>query len=357
MRCLLFGYGYMGKIRYQVLRRHPAVRQVTIVDPALHPSAEGLEGILLAPGEPIPWDASDAVFICTPNHVTSDLCVEALHRCGRVFCEKPPGRHWEDFSRITEAASAVPNHTLVFGFNHRLHPSIQAAKALIGAGGLGEPVYLKGTYGKSGGIHYRENWRNNPKISGGGVLLDQGIHMLDLFHVFLGPLAVVDAVLVDTFWKCGVEDNAFVLLRSAQGVPAFLHSSSTLWKHTFRVEIGCRDGYLMASGLLSQTGSYGREQLVIGKRQFEDEASALGNPREEIVYFDRDESWEREVDEFFASIQTGRPATHGTLEDARQAMRTIHDIYRIARFGKWSHREGRGSERSIEVGTSGQPSR
>ncbi len=330
MRCLIFGYGYMGKIRYRALRSHPDVRDVKVFDPAIDPAASGLDGILLPAQAEIPWQAFDAVFVCTPNHVTADLCIEGLRRCGRVFCEKPPGRHWEDFCRIAEAAAAVPGHTLAFGFNHRLHPSVQAAKAMIGDGGLGEVLYVKGTYGKSGGAKYGESWRTNPDIAGGGILLDQGIHMLDLFQLFLGPLSVVDAVLTDAFWGRGLEDNAFVLLRSEQGVPAFLHSSATLWKHTFRLEIGCRNGYLTATGLLSQTGSYGREQLVIGKRQFEDEALALGNPREEIIHFDRDESWEKEIQEFLASIKEGRAPTHGTLDEARRVMELTRDVYALA---------------------------
>ncbi len=329
MRCLIFGFGYMGKIRYDVLRRHPAVRTIMIVDPALDPATPGLEGLVLRPEEPIPWSACDAVFICTPNHVTAELCAEALARCGHVFCEKPPGRHWDDFCRIADAAARAPGHTLVFGFNHRLHPSVQAARALLADGKLGDILYVKATYGKSGGLRHKQSWRSHPVMAGGGILLDQGIHILDLFHLFLGPLTVVDAVLADAFWGSGLEDNAFVLLRSARGVPAFLHSSATLWKHTFRIEIGCRDGYLIASGLLSQTGSYGREQLVIGKRQFEDEALALGNPREEIIHFDRDESWDREVDEFLSAVQQRRPATHGTLEEARAAMELIRDVYAV----------------------------
>jgi predicted dehydrogenase len=273
----------------------------------------------------------DAAFICTPNDATAGLCAEALLRCGRVFCEKPPGRHWEDFELIAQAAERRPGHTLVFGFNHRLHPMVQAARAMLGEGGLGGVLYIKGTYGKSGGSRYRESWRSNPAVAGGGILLDQGIHMLDLFQLFLGPLHVVDALLTDAFWQVGLEDNAFLLLRSADGIPAFLHSSATLWKHTFRLEIGCRDGYMVASGLLSQTGSYGREQLVIGRRQFEHEAMALGNPREEIIQFDRDESWDREVDEFLSAVQEGRPATHGTLEEARAVMAVIRDVYARAK--------------------------
>jgi predicted dehydrogenase len=330
MNCLIFGYGYMGKIRYQVLRAHPEVRNVKVVDPGIDPSIAALDGVLLSPDGGIPWEQFDAAFICTPNSVTSDLCVKGLRHCGHVFCEKPPGRNWEEFCRIAEAAAASPGHTLVFGFNHRLHPSVQAARALIGEGGLGDVLYIKGTYGKSGGAAYRENWRNKREISGGGILLDQGIHMLDIFDFFVGPLTLVDAVLVDSFWGCGVEDNGFVLLRSHGGVPLFLHTSATLWKHTFQIEIGCSEGYLLASGFLSQTGSYGREQLVVGKRQFEDEALAVGNPREEIIHFDRDESWGKEVNEFISAAKEGRTPTHGTLEDARRVMELVRDIYAVA---------------------------
>lgn len=327
LRVAIFGYGYMGRIRYQALRKLPEIETITVIDPALDSGTHGLDGVLLPEGAEVPWEHLDAVFICTPNDVTAQLCVEGLRRCGRVFCEKPPGRNWNDFCRIADAAAKTPGHTLVFGFNHRLHPSIEMAKALVGEGGLGLILYVKGAYGKSGGMRYRQSWRSNREISGGGILLDQGIHMLDLIHLFLGSVTVVDAVLTDTFWGCGVEDNAFVLLRSESGTPAFLHSSATLWKHTFRMEIGCREGYLIASGLLTQTGSYGREQLVIGRRQFEDEALALGNPREEIIHFDRDDSWDREVKEFITAIQEGRAATHGTLEEARRVMQIIRDVY------------------------------
>ncbi len=327
MNCLIFGYGYMGKIRHRVLRQRPDVHRIYVVDPALDPGRSALNEVRLVAADAVPWDDIDAAFICTSNNATADLCVLALQHCGHVFCEKPPGRNWDEFMRIAQAAEALPHHVLVFGFNHRLHPVIRTARSLLGEGGLGDVLYIKGTYGKSGGANYRQSWRNNPAISGGGILLDQGIHMLDLFMLFTGPLHVVDGVLVDAFWGCQVEDNAFVLLRSERGVPAFLHSSATLWKHTFRLEIGCRDGYLVATGLLSQTGSYGREQLVVGRRQFEDEALALGNPREEIIYFDRDDSWDQEVDEFFTAIREGRAARHGTLDDARQVMAIVRDVY------------------------------
>jgi 1,5-anhydro-D-fructose reductase (1,5-anhydro-D-mannitol-forming) len=320
----------MGKIRCRVLRRQPDIGRILVCDPGVTAGDTGPPGAPIERVESpdaIPWDSIDAVFVCTPNDVTADLAVEALRRCGNVFCEKPPGRNWQEFCRIDEAAQATPGHVLVFGFNHRLHPCVQAAKAMLGPGGVGELLYIKGTYGKSGGAGFRESWRSKPVIAGGGILLDQGIHMIDLITMFAGPVRLRGAALTDTFWQVGCEDNAFVLMESEDGVPAFLHSSATLWKHTFSLEIGCREGYLNISGLLSQTGSYGRERLVIGKRQFEDEALALGNPREEIIHFDRDDSWDKEVVEFLAAVREGRSATHGTLEEARRCMRLIDDVY------------------------------
>lgn len=332
MKCLVLGYGYMGKIRYRVLKEHPDVQSIGVYDPGIDPAKENLGSDYLFEKE-IPWKCFDTVFVCTPNNVTAKLCIEALKHCGHVFCEKPPGQSWEDLCGIAEAAQANPQHTLSFGFNHRLHPSVKAAKALIGEGGLGEILYVKGAYGKSGGAKYKESWRNQKEISGGGILLDQGIHMLDIFQHFMGPLSVQSSVLLDGFWKCGVEDNAYVLLKSKQGIPAFLHSSATLWKHTFCFEIGCQNGYLIANGLLSKSGSYGREQLIIGKRQFEDEALAQGNPREEIIYFDRDESWKQEIDEFLNAVKEKRPAIHGTLEEAKQVMALIRDVYQKRKEG------------------------
>lgn len=334
---MIFGYGYMGKVRHRVLASHPDVHRIIIVDPEIDPAAPGPGTIVLRRSSDVPWHEVSAVFVCTPNNVTAELCAEGLRRCGRVFCEKPPGRNWEDFSVIVAAAAATPGHALTFGFNHRLHPSVQAAKALIGEGGLGDVLFLRGTYGKSGGAKYRESWRNQKEVSGGGILLDQGVHMLDIFQLLVGPLSVVDALLTDSFWGCGVEDNAFLLLQSEKGVPVFLHSSATLWKHTFRFEAGCRDGYVVASGLLSQSGSYGREQLVIGKRQFEDEALALGNPREEIIHFDRDESWDNEVNEFLQAVQEGRPPRHGTLDEARRLMEIVRDVYELSQRRAGGH--------------------
>src|SRR5207248_5060152 len=139
---------------------------------------------------------------------------------------------------------------LIFGFNHRHHPGITDAKAIIDSGAMGEILTLRGVYGKGGGYDYHTSWRNDPAIGGGGILLDQGLHMLDLFRFFVGEFSEVMGMRGIVHYDIPVEDNAMVLLRTPKGQLAQLHSSATSWKHTFRLEIGCSAGYVVISGLL-----------------------------------------------------------------------------------------------------------
>jgi len=152
--------------------------------------------------------------------------------------------------------------------------------------------------------------------------------MLDLFRLFCGDFQELHGLLSTGYWDIPVEDNAFVVLRSAQGHIAQLHSSATLWKHTFRLEIGLEGGYLIAKGLLSRTGSYGGETLIIGRKPSDGDEVPMGNPREEIVHFDRDLSWELQVKQLVHCIQTGSPVTDCSSLDALRVMELIDAIYR-----------------------------
>ena len=122
----------------------------------------------------------------------------------------------------------------MFGFNHRWHPGILKAKAMVDSGRFGRILNMRGLYGKSGGVQFRHSWRNNKEISGGGILLDQGIHMLDLFRFFGGDFQEIKCSASSAFWQFDVEDNAYVILHNANGIDAVLHSSATFWKHTFK---------------------------------------------------------------------------------------------------------------------------
>ena len=333
MKVVIVGYGYMGQIRKRVVDNLPELQLSGICDSRLTREQAGVD----CPHYQDYRDAidntrPDIVFVCTPNRYSPDVCVYALEHGCHVFCEKPPGRNLADIRRIIASEPAHPGCKLMFGFNHRHHPAILEAKSIVTAGRMGQIIWMRGIYGKSGGREqeFMQSWRNDPAVSGGGILLDQGIHMLDLFRFFCGDFQEVQGMLDTAYWKIPVEDNAFVLLRNAQGQIAQLHSSATLWKHTFHLEIGLEGGYLLIRGLLSKSGSYGRETLIIGRKPVDDEDAAIGNPREEIVYFDRDRSWDIQVKELIHCIRNDLPITDSSSLDALRVMELIDAVYRQA---------------------------
>jgi len=328
LRAGIVGYGYMGQIRLRNITDHPDLELAAICDPYNCEKLAILNVSVYERWEDLVAADLDVVFVCTPNNLIPEVAVKAMH-CGRhVFCEKPPGRSLADIQRIRAAELKNPGCKLLFGFNHRHHPGITDAKALIDSGALGDILTLRGVYGKGGGYDYHTSWRNDPAIGGGGILLDQGIHMLDLFRLFVGEFSEVIGMRGIMAFDIPVEDNAFVLLRTPRGQLAQLHSSATSWKHIFRLEIGCERGYAVINGLLSKTGSYGREMLTIGRRPAHGEPVALGNPREETIYYDADPSWDIEVDHLVECIRKNQPVEKGTSLDALRVMEIVDRAYR-----------------------------
>lgn len=324
----IIGYGYMGQIRERVIRNNPDLELAGICDNTLPLKESELKCKVYKTYPDLVRSDLDIVFVCTPNCYTPDIIIYSLKHGKHVFAEKPPGRSPADVKKIMEAESCCEDTKLIFGFNHRNHPGIKEAKILIESGNFGEILWLRGMYGKSGGENFATSWRNDLSICGGGILLDQGIHMVDLMRYFCGDFDEVKSFISRSFWKVDVEDNAFALMRNNKGQIAMLHSSSTLWKHTFRLEIFLERGYLIVSGLLSKTGSYGREMLTIGKRQFESESFALGNPREERIYFDQDHSWDLEVAYFVECIKENKSISSSSSYDALKAMELVELIYK-----------------------------
>jgi len=324
--CGIVGYGYMGEIRKRVIADHPKLQLVGIAEtnPVSRQKIQGCRAF--ESFDALLKEDTDIIFVCTPNSYSPDICIRSMQAGKHVFCEKPPGRNLQDIKDIM--AHETKDTKLMFGFNHRFHPGIVKAKTIFDSGQLGEIVAVRGIYGKSGGKNFHASWRNNKNISGGGILLDQGIHMLDLFLYFCGDFQQVKAFLSDKYWQFDIEDNACVILKNHDGQIAMLHSSATFWKHQFRIHIILEKGYLTVEGLLSKTGSYGRETLIIGRQQFEDETEALGNPSEEIVYFDTDRSWETEVNEMVKCIEEKRQVSVSSSRDAYKVMNIIDAAYK-----------------------------
>jgi len=325
LKAAIIGYGYMGEIRKRVIENHELLDLVGICETDLNRCKKTKGVPTFSSFDDLLETEPDIVFVCTPNSFSPELCVKSMDLGKHVFCEKPPGKDVDDIKQIIEAENE--NVKLMFGFNHRFHPGIIKAKVIIDSGRLGKIISMRGIYGKSGGINYDKSWRNSKAISGGGILLDQGIHMLDLFRYFCGDFQNVKCFATNAYWDFDLEDNAMVILSNDKGQNAMLHSSATQWKHTFHFTVILENGYLIVEGLLSKTGSYGREKLTVARRQFEDEAAALGNPSEEITYFDCDLSWELEVEEFVKCIIQNRSVDVSNSKDALKVMEIIAKAY------------------------------
>ncbi len=317
----------MGVTRAQALQACPSARLVCGYDPNPGPFLQRFPGVSrMNSQDEVIASGVDAILVCTPNRFTPGAVIAALDAGKHVFCEKPPGRNLKDIEDIVAAEQRRPGLKLKFGFNHRYHAGIQEAKRIVESGRLGHILWLRGIYGKSGGPRFEQEWRSDKELVGGGILLDQGIHMLDLFRFFCGDFVEVKSMVSTAFWNINVEDNAFALLRDGQGRIAMLHSSSTQWKHRFMLEIYMSDGYLSVNGILTSTRSYGDETISVARKQF-NEGFAMGKPREEIVYFDTDPSWELEMSEFVEHILNDTPVQAGTSEQALKAMQLVFSIY------------------------------
>jgi len=202
------------------------------------------------------------------------------------------------------------------------------AKKIIDSGKMGKLLWMRGVYGKAGSIDYDKNWRNFQKYSGGGILIDQGIHMLDLMRYFSGEkFNKINSYITTSYWNIDVEDNAFVLMQSDNNIIASMHSSATQWKHKFLLEMCFEEGYLNLDGILSGTRSYAPEQLIIGRREFEDITFAMGKPKETIVSFENDDSWNLEVEEFVNAINGEGEIIEGTLQDAFDTLSLVQKVY------------------------------
>jgi predicted dehydrogenase len=332
LRVGIIGYGYMGIIRRREVESHPDLKLITICETRTDVLAQPEQFKVVRNPQEVVDEELDIVFVCTPNNLIPDLVAQCLDSGKHVFAEKPPGRNLQDIINIRKAELRNPEQKLMFGFNHRYHPGVLRAKHLIETGKFGEILWLKGTYGKSGGVNFKDSWRNKKDVSGGGILLDQGIHMLDLFNLFCDDFEEVKAFRSNKFWNFELEDNAFVIMKNKAGQNAMLHSSATLWKHKFQIEIGLEKGYMIVEGLLSQSGSYGRETLTVGKQQFEDESFAVGNPSEEITYFDKDLSWEIEINNFIDCIKEKKAVELSSSLDALKVMKIIDTAYQNCNF-------------------------
>lgn len=326
-RTVIIGMGRMGKTRYEAMKRHGGYLVVGICDPNNDVLSGYSENTYNDWKECIKKEKPDIVIVCTVNAVTPDVVCFALNRGCHVFSEKPPGRNLDDALKIEREYKKSSGNVLKFGFNHRYHNSVIEAKSLIESGLLGDVVAARGVYGKAGNLSNHE-WRNNLDIAGGGILLDQGIHMLDLLRYIVGDFTDISGFTDNLVWKNALEeDTAFATLRTVDGKVATLHSSAIQWKHKFDLDIILTDGYIALNGLITSTNSYGEERITYYKKDLEKKSGRLGNPVEYTLSFDEDNSWDLEMEEFYDAIDAHKSIENGTIDDAVNVMRLISAVY------------------------------
>ncbi len=260
----------------------------------------------------------DVVMVATLNATLAPIALAAVKRGKHVLIEKPGGIRVAELEALH--AAAVKSGALVrIGYNHRYHPACLKALELFKSGALGPMMFVRGRYGQGGRLGYEKEWRGNPELSGGGELIDQGVHLIDLAGIFLGEFTTVEGHATTYYWNMPVEDNAFLSLRNAAGNTAWLHASCSEWKNLFSLEIYGRDAKLHWEGL---GGSYGLERLTYYKM-----LPQMGPPETTIWEFPRgDESWKIEMAEFFEDIRLKRCPVPG-LREATAALRVVEKIY------------------------------
>lgn len=329
IRTVIIGMGRMGKTRYDAMKRNGRYGIAAVCDMNESNLEDYKEDKYSDWKECIDHSKTEAVIVCTYNMVTPDIVCYALGKGYAVFSEKPPGRNLKDALRMKDAYEKAGGPVLKFGFNHRYHNSVIEAKALLDSKILGDIVCARGVYGKAGSPDFTEEWRNNMQIAGGGIMLDQGIHMLDLMYYFMGKFIDIQSSVDQLVWKdMPTEDSAFSILRTADGRVASLHSSAIQWKHKFSLDLICTKGFISLDGLLTSTNSYGEEKISYYRKDLEQKTGGLGKPMEHTMCFTTDHSWDYEMKEFYEAIVKGYGIESGTIEDAVNLMRMLEGIYR-----------------------------
>lgn len=327
MRVAVVGCGLMGRRR--ALYARAAGDSIAVVSDVVGDRAAELAAEVGARATADWHDAAtaadvDAVVVATFTAASHAVARAALEAGKHVFCEKPLGADAAEAKSLVEAARFA-RVVLETGFTLRHHAAITHAHRLVGDGAIGEPLWLRAAYGHGGRPGYETEWRARPEFSGGGELLDQGVHLVDLCGWFLGPVVAAGGINGSFAWDAPVEDNAFAILQHENCRVSQIHASWTQWRNLFRLEVHGGGGYVCVTGL---GGSYGTERLEVGAR------AEAGSPRlKRRAYRDRDAAWVREWTAFVARVAAG-DAGDGASNGYRAAL-VVDALYAAAASGRF----------------------
>ncbi len=259
------------------------------------------------------------VVVAVQNNGLSELAEQALKAKKNVLVEKPGAlnsQQWKDLCALANKQG----RKIRIGYNHRYHPAILKAREIVDSGTIGPLFMIRARYGHGGRKGYESEWRADKKLSGGGELMDQGVHLIDLAQWFLGPFSKINGSVKTYFWDMKVDDNAFMHLETATGATAWLHASCTEWKNTFSMEIYGKRGKLLIDGL---GGSYGIEKLhfyQMDERMVPPQTLTYEYPK-------LDSSWAVEMADFIDDIRLDRVPVPGPKEGLH-ALEIVETLYK-----------------------------
>ena len=190
----------------------------------------------------------DAIIVSTPLHLHEDACIGALDAGLHVFCEKPLANSSSSAERIVAAAEAA-NRVLAVGFNLRYYPMVKFAREAVDKGRIGNVTHIR-VHGGHTGIHnFVDDWEYKRPYSGGGAMMDIGIHMTDLARYFLGEITSVYGSMSEDVWHVdGSEDNAIAIFKNPDGIVASYQTTWAEWKgYKSHVEIYGDNGMVRAA--------------------------------------------------------------------------------------------------------------
>jgi len=332
MRFALIGFGAIGQFRASSLKRTAGAELKLIVEPV----AEKREAAQkLGYQTAASMDAAlgskeiDAVIISTPPNLHRAHCEAALAAGKHVLCEKPLATTVEDAKAIVAAAKRA-GKVLGTGYNYRFYPAIAKARELIAQGEIGEVDHVKSFAGHPGGPEFTHPWVHDPKVMGGGALMDNGTHVADLTLHFLGKTTETAGFTGNRIWNFGgSEDNGYVLMRTAEGRVGMLHASWSEWRgYRFHLDITGTGGTIRVW--------YPPMMTVLWKKP----EGAAKSGRRQIFLFpmmqikERLKSYRWTVEESFIAEHldymervAGRPGAGATGEDGLHAVELAYAAY------------------------------
>ncbi|MCP4872118.1 MAG: Gfo/Idh/MocA family oxidoreductase [Proteobacteria bacterium] len=304
LRLGIIGLGSAGGRRLTAALAHPRVTVAATADPTVPGLASTVH---VATGEELlRLPDLDAVCIAVPTAMAPELTQTALGRGLHVLVEKPPGRSASEFRRVLAGRNG---HVLRVGFNHRLHGSLQEAHRVLASGLLGRLEAVDAVYERPW-LARPNRWRSEVTSAGGGILLDQGIHLLDALRWLLGPLTVRAHEVHGAPMEKAVEATL-----DAMGTTVRLTSRADAPYCRFALTLRGKLGTLTLSGLETSSRAYAPERLDL-----------VCATRTESARWDHDPSWGAELGGFVRHCLDGLDDGHGDPADALEVLRLVDQL-------------------------------